>query len=71
MRLQPTLGSYQVWGGEGVQRSGGGGGLGGDFSLTLPFKASMSSSAFLAHFCQKFGSSKEISVLFPDTTKLA
>ena len=31
----------------------------------------MSSSAILAHFCQKFGSSKEISVLFPEATKLA
>lgn len=42
-----------------------------DLSLTLPFKASISNSAFLAHFCQKFGSSKEMSVLFPDATKLA
>lgn len=39
--------------------------------LTLPFKASISSSAFFAHFCQKLGSSKEISVLLPDATKLA
>lgn len=42
-----------------------------NLSLTLPFKASISNSAFLAHFCQKFGSSREISVLFPDATKLA
>lgn len=39
--------------------------------LTLPLMASMSISAFLAHFCQKLGSSNEISVLFPDATKLA
>ena len=39
--------------------------------LTLPLMASISISAFLAHFCQKLGSSKEISVRFPDATKLA
>lgn len=39
--------------------------------LTLPLIASISISAFLAHFCQKLGSSSEISVLFPDATKLA
>lgn len=38
---------------------------------TFSFFASVSSSAILAHFCQKFGSSKEISVLFPEATKLA
>ena len=39
--------------------------------LTRPLMASMSSSAFLAHFCQKSGSSREMSVLFPAATKLA
>lgn len=38
---------------------------------TFSFLASVSSSAILAHFCQKLGSSKEMSVLFPDATKLA
>ena len=38
---------------------------------TFSLFASVSSSAILAHFCQKFGSSKEISVLFPEATKLA
>lgn len=33
--------------------------------------ASRSSSAFLAHFCQKSGSSREMSVLLPGATKLA
>lgn len=39
--------------------------------LTLPFTISMSMSAFLAHLSQKFGSSREMSVRFPDATKLA
>lgn len=38
---------------------------------TFSFFASVSSSAILAHFCQKLGSSKEMSVLFPEATKLA
>lgn len=38
---------------------------------TRPLMASMSSSAFLAHFCQKSGSSREMSVRFPVATKLA
>lgn len=38
---------------------------------TRPWMASMSSSAFLAHFCQKSGSSREMSVRLPVATKLA
>lgn len=38
---------------------------------TFSLFASVSNSAILAHFCQKLGSSKEISVLFPEATKLA
>lgn len=40
-------------------------------SYTFSLFASVSNSAILAHFCQKLGSSKEISVLFPEATKLA
>lgn len=39
--------------------------------LTLPLTISMSMSAFLAHLSQKLGSSREMSVRFPDATKLA
>lgn len=39
--------------------------------LTLPLTISISMSAFLAHLSQKFGSSREMSVRFPDATKLA
>ncbi len=38
---------------------------------TLPLTMSMSMSAFLAHLSQKLGSSSEMSVRFPDATKLA
>ena len=44
---------------------------GRELDPTFSFLASVSSSAILAHFCQKLGSSKEMSVLFPDATKLA
>lgn len=44
---------------------------GHELHLTFSFLASVSSSAILAHFCQKLGSSKEMSVLLPDATKLA
>lgn len=39
--------------------------------FTFSALESISSSAILAHFCQKFGSSKEMSVRFPEDTKLA
>lgn len=38
---------------------------------TLPLTISMSISAFLAHLSQKLGSSREMSVRFPEATKLA
>lgn len=38
---------------------------------TRPLIASRSNSAFLAHFCQKSGSSREMSVRLPVATKLA
>lgn len=38
---------------------------------TLPLAISISMSAFLAHLSQKLGSSREMSVRFPDATKLA
>lgn len=39
--------------------------------LTFSDLESISTSAILAHFCQKFGSSREMSVRFPDEMKLA
>lgn len=41
------------------------------FLSTFSDLESISTSAIFAHFCQKLGSSREMSVLFPDEMKLA